>query len=308
MTTPDDSTSSSGASKTTAFSASVKKLLAPTIVTFILAVVGSPVYVSGIPILAVISRMIKVDKGESRIQYWMKVFIMQLFYYGFLLVFAFLILLPLFGPTLTGYHALALYLPMYTISLHDRRDQYSWFGNFVVQTFFDLPLVIAGYICREFIGARLLAPFAHILDDTIVQGSMPFPSDIATLATEPYNVGLIVNMCREYNGAKPQMKEYGIVQCHLPHQDTTAPTYESLVEGCVHIKQFKKHNPTKRVYIHCKGGIARASTMTLAHYVVNEGQDPLVAIRCMKSKRPVIFQGVKDFPAIIRLNKERLSK
>merc|ERR1712238_172493 len=140
--------------------------------------------------------MIKVDKGESRIQYWMKVFIMQLFYYGFLLVFAFLILLPLFGPTLTGYHALALYLPMYTISLHDRRDQYSWFGNFVVQTFFDLPLVIAGYICREFIGARLLAPFAHILDDTIVQGSMPFPSDIATLAAEPYNVGLIVNMCR----------------------------------------------------------------------------------------------------------------
>lgn len=233
---------------------------------------------------------------------------MQLFYYGFLLGFAFLVLLPLFGPTFTGYHALALYLPMYTISLHDRREQYSWFGNFVVQTFFDMPLVIAGYICREFFGARLLAPFAHILDDTIVQGSMPFPSDIATLAVEPYNVGLIVNMCREYTGAKTEMKEYGIVQCHLPHQDTTAPTYESLVKGCVHIRQFKKHNPTKRVYIHCKGGIARASTMTLAHYVVNEGQDPLVAIRCMKSKRPVIFQGVKDFPAIIRLNKERLSK
>ena len=267
---------------------------------------GAPIHIAAIPFLAVTSKMIKSEKGETPRQYWTKFVVMHLFYCGFLLGFAFLALLPLVGPKFTGYHALVLYLPTYTISLHDRRDQYGWFGTFVVQTFFDIPLVIAGYICREFFGARLLAPFVNILDDTIVQGSMPFPSDIATLAAEPYNVGLIINMCREYNGATVEMKECGVVQCHLPHQDTTAPSYESLVKGCAHIRQFKKHNPNKRVYVHCKGGIARASTMSLAHYVCNENQDPDIAIQTMKTKRPVVFVGVKDFAGIIQLNEERL--
>eukprot|EP00537_Pseudo-nitzschia_pungens_P001341 CAMPEP_0172376168 /NCGR_PEP_ID=MMETSP1060-20121228/65486_1 /TAXON_ID=37318 /ORGANISM="Pseudo-nitzschia pungens, Strain cf. cingulata" /LENGTH=48 /DNA_ID= /DNA_START= /DNA_END= /DNA_ORIENTATION= len=48
--------------------------------------------------------------------------------------------------------------------------------------------------------------------------------------------------------------------------------------------------------------------MTLAHYVRNENRDPSVAIRSMKAKRPVVFEGVKDFPGILRLNEERLSE
>ena len=48
--------------------------------------------------------------------------------------------------------------------------------------------------------------------------------------------------------------------------------------------------------------------MTLAHYVCNEIQDPSVAIQTMKAKRPVVFEGVQNFPAIIKLNEERLSR
>ena len=47
--------------------------------------------------------------------------------------------------------------------------------------------------------------------------------------------------------------------------------------------------------------------MALAHYVYNEGQDPAAAIQAMKSKRDVVFVGVKDFPSIIRLDEERLA-
>lgn len=298
----------SGASKTTSFSAAAKKLMVPTAVTLILAAMGLSFRIAAIPYLVVKSKMVKSEKGETLVEFWTKFAILELVYCGFLLGFSFLVMLPFVGHELTGYHVLAFYLPMYTIALHDRRDQYGLFGTFVVQTFFDTPLVIAGYICREFFGLRMLAPFANILDDTVVQGSMPFPSDISVLAAEPYNVGLIVNMCREYGGATAEMKECGVVQVHLPHQDTTAPSYESLVKGCAYIRQFKKRNPKKRVYIHCKGGIARASTMTLAHYVCNENQDPSVAIKTMKAKRPVVFEGVQEFPAIIKLNEERLSK
>ena len=301
--------SGSDASKTTAFSTKAKKLMVPLFLTILLiAQWGSPLHIAIIPYLIIKTSMVHPEKGETSVQYWTKFVIHELVYCGFLLVSAFLVLLPLVGrPTFTtGYYVLALYIPMLTISLHDRRYQYGPVGTFIVQTYFDIPLVIGGYICREFFGLRMLAPFANILDDSIVQGSLPFPSDIATLAAEPYNVGLIVNMCREYNGAVDKMKHFGIVQCHLPHQDTTPPTYESLVKGCAHIQQFKKHNPTKRVYIHCKGGIARASTMTLAHYVCNEDQDPSVAIITMQSKRHVVFTGVQNFAGIIRLNEERL--
>ena len=246
----------SGASKTTSFSAAAKILMILTTITFILATMGLSFRIAAIPYLLIQLRIVDFEKGETSIEFCTKFVILVMVYCGFLSAFSFLVLLPLIGPEFTSYHALSFYLPMFTITLHDRRHQYGLFGTFVVQTFFDAPLVIAGYICREFFGLHLLAPFAHILDDMIVQGSMPFPSDIAVLAAEPYNVGLIVNMCREYNGATVEMKECDIVQCHLPHQDTTPASSNSLAKGCAYIRQFKKYNPKKRVYIHCKGGIA----------------------------------------------------
>lgn len=297
-----------GAAKTTSFSASIRKLLPPIGATLLASVLNLPIYVAVLPYLLVNSRFIKSEPGETSLQWWTKFAILQFFFSGLVLMAAVGVLSPIFGFTITGYHALALFIPMVTISLHDRTQQYGLLGTLVVQNFFDVPLLAAAYVAREFFGLRLMAPFCNILDDTIVQGSLPFPSDIATLAAEPYNVGLIVNMCREYKGATHQMKEHGIVQCYQPHQDTTAVSYDSLVAGCQYIRQFRKHNPNKRVYVHCKGGIARASTMVLAHYVQNEGKDPSVAIREMKAKRHVVFSGVKDYPAIVRLNEERLSK
>lgn len=297
-----------GASKTTSFSTTFRKLLVAIGVTFVASVLGAPIYVAAVPYLLVMTRMVKSQPGETAMHWWAKFAILQIFYGGFLLLAAVAILYPVFGLTLTGYHSIALYVPMATISRHDRRYQYGVLTTPIVQMFFDVPLVVTGYVCREFFGLRLLAPFCDIFDDTIVQGSMPFPSDIATLAAEPYNVGMIVNMCREYGGATEAMNKHGIYQCHLPHQDTTAVSYESLVKGCEYISAFKKHSPHKRVYVHCKGGIGRASTMSLAHYMVNEGRDPAEALADMKSKRPIVYAGVRDYPAIVKLNEERLSK
>ena len=296
------------AAKTTAFSANIRRMVIPLAVTLLASILGLPLYIAVLPYLVVITRMFKSEPGETRLQWWSKYAIMQVFYCGLLLMASVIVLFPIFEFKITGYHFIAFYLPMITIAKHDRRKQYGLFATVIVQNFFDVPLVIAGYVCREFFGLRMLAPFCNIIDDTIVQGSMPFPSDIATLAAEPYNVGLIINMCREYKGATHEMRKHGIAQCHLPHQDTTAVSYESLVTGCAYIRQFRKHNPNKRVFVHCKGGIGRASTMTLGHFVKNEGRDPEEAIVEMKAKRHVVFTGVKDYPGILRLNKERLIK
>ena len=301
------STPAGGSEKTTSFSANFQKLLLPIGITLLGSFLGSPIYLTAFPYLLIMTHMVKSEPGETTLQWWAKYAILQVVYGSLLLVAAIVVFLPVFGTKVTGFHALAFYVPMVTISLHDRRHQYGILGTIIVRAFFDVPLIVAGRICRESFGLRLLAPFCTIYDDTIVQGSFPLPSDIATLAAEPYNVGLIINMCREYTGATEEMNNHGILQCHLPHQDTTAVSYESLVKGCAFIRQFRKKHPKKRVFVHCKGGIARASTMALAHYVYNEGQDPAAAIQAMKSKRDVVFVGVKDFPAIVRLDEERLA-
>jgi len=301
----DDNTS---ASRTTSFSARFQKVMILIGEAILFTVLGLPLYIVLLPYLWVSTNMLKSEPGETRLQWCAKYCIMQLIFCGFLGVASLIVLFPVFGWNFTGYHSLSFFLPMSVIMTHDRSKQYGFFGTIVVQNFFDVPLVLAAYICREFFGLRLMAPFCNIINDDIVQGSLPLPSDIATLAAEPYNVGLIINMCREYKGATYEMKKHGIVQCHLPHQDTTAPSYESLVTGCAFIRQFKKHNPKKRVFVHCKGGIARASTMTLGHLVKNDGMDPDVAIEDMKAKRHVVYTTVKDYPGIVKLNEERLAK
>ena len=50
----------------------------------------------------------------------------------------------------------------------------------------------------------------------------------------------------------------------------------------------------KRIYVHCKGGIARASTMSLAHYIINRGEDPHEAVDKLKAKRSVVLRSARD--------------
>jgi len=304
----------------TSFASSLRKTAVPIGLTLLVALSKWPFRFAVIPYLAMTaSWFLHSEPGETRWQFWTKFVVVQIVQGGTILAFASVVLSPIFGLTtmsdsnnnlnlITGYHALFLYLPTVTIVTHDRSRPYGPFGTFVLRYLFDAPLVAAGYVCREFLGLRLMAPCCTIVDDSIVQGSMPFPSDIATLAAEPYNVGMVVNMCREWKGAVDEMKDRGIVQIRLPTQDTTAVSYESLVEGCAAIRDFRAENPRKRVYVHCKGGIGRASTMTLAHYIVNEREDPSVALSRMKSKRPVVYLGVAKYEGVVRLNEERLER
>ena len=51
------------------------------------------------------------------------------------------------------------------------------------------------------------------------------------------------------------------------------------------------------------GGIARASTMSLAHYVLNRHEDPTEAVEKLKAKRSVVLRtaaGYKSVRAISR--------
>ena len=152
----------------TAFSAPTKRLVVPTMGTTVLAVLGAPVLVAALPFLGVSLKMVKAEPGEGAAKYWAKFAVMHIFYAGFLLAGAFVGLAPIAGARFTGFHALALYLPSLVIGQHDRSQQYGFAGTIIMRCFFDTPLVAAGYVAREVFRVHLFAPFASILDETIV--------------------------------------------------------------------------------------------------------------------------------------------
>ena len=53
-------------------------------------------------------------------------------------------------------------------------------------------------------------PGQKISDDFLVMGSVPMASDVANvMVTEPYNIGCVVNMCKEYKGPQQEYLKRG---------------------------------------------------------------------------------------------------
>ncbi len=208
-----------------------------------------------------------------------------------------------FGVKFTPYHTLLCFVPIGLIMSRKSRDsQYSLVAQVLMHVLYDVPLLISGYICLLF-NIRLFAPFFNIMDKNIIQGSLPYPQDVKKMASA--GVTAVVNMTIEYPGPVGGYNKYGIEQLRLPFVDTTPPSADGLRKGAAFIKSHLEANPKGKVYIHCKGGIARASTMTLAHYILNHNEtDTGKRIAEMISRRPVVFAGVQEFRSIRELVNE----
>ena len=99
------------------------------------------------------------------------------------------------------------------------------------------------------------------------------------LANEPYNVGAVVNMCSEWDGPLQAYEKVRHPAAYdSPSRTRRRRTRRRLRRGAAFMKERLENMPAgKRIYVHCKGGIARASTMSLAHYIINRGEDPYEA-------------------------------
>ena len=212
----------------------------------------------------------------------------------------------------TPYSSLLSWAPMLCMEGRASRDEYyGVFGRTVMRLTFDWPLTFTAYTLREFLGLRLFSPLASVYDGTIVQGSMPFPSDVKTLVGE-HGVVAVVNMCDEYKGPTAEYRKLGVEQLRLRTFDTTVPKPEDLRRGAEFIRDIKRRKPEGRVFVHCKGGIGRASCMSLAHYVINEGVGGgapgkvgvMEKVREMRGIRNVVYEGVGGYWAIRRLVEE----
>jgi protein-tyrosine phosphatase len=93
----------------------------------------------------------------------------------------------------------------------------------------------------------------------------------------------IVNM-RTHN-VYGEALHLGIIYFHLPTIDNTPPTLFDLIKGADFVEHEIKNGG--RVYIHCRQGIGRGPTMTMA-YLIKAGATYDDAYQIIKKVRPFI--------------------
>lgn len=135
------------------------------------------------------------------------------------------------------------------------------------------------------------------IDDRIVLGVAPiFQSDVDCMARE-LGVRYAVNLCKEWNPERLRKAyaAYSITQLWLPTIDFDPPSYTDCVKGAAFIDQCiseGKHS----VYIHCKAGRGRSTTILLAYLIKYRGMSPVEADSFIRSKRPHISDKINTAP------------
>jgi atypical dual specificity phosphatase len=159
-----------------------------------------------------------------------------LFLSAFWMSYTLLITCPLY--VFVGrYIVLMIYLPILGVVFYKEPHQKADVLFLTVETvFWDFPLICWMRVISKLNG-RALKPFYSQITDEVAVGSMPLEIDAAYLH-EAKNIGLVVNMCREYVGPLAEYGKLGIKQIHLPTPDVCEPKYEDVLRGVHEILEF----------------------------------------------------------------------
>lgn len=142
------------------------------------------------------------------------------------------------------YIVLFIYLPIIGVVFYKEPHQPATrIFLFLETVFWDYPLMWWMKLI-SMMGGRALKPFHSNITDAVSMGSMPLAVD-AKYLREKKNIGLVVNMCREYNGPLQEYSLLGITQLHLPTPDVCEPDYHNILLG-VHtiIEHIEAHRLT----------------------------------------------------------------
>lgn len=131
--------------------------------------------------------------------------------------------------------------------------------------------------------------------------------DVETIMTKsPYNVGCVVNMCREYAGPESEYMRCGVTQFCAKTPDMCEPAYADVIDCVSFLRLFRNNdkNANKRALIHCKGGRSRSSCIALCYllatgqYTIDEG------FKTIKASRNIADRDIKHFKVVKRLAAE----
>ncbi len=202
---------------------------------------------------------------------------------------------------------MCIYIPLVLVFGHKPAAPVTSFYLFLLKWTWDRPLLIWVKMMST-IGYRGFPPFMNIIEDTksedfLIVGSVPMAADVFTvMKKDPYNIGCVVNMCREYKGPQEDYLKNGIVQFHAPTPDMCEPSYGTVVDSVAFLRLYHAdpRNKGKKGFIHCKGGRARSGCVALCYliscgYSIDEGYRTLKASRGLADARLPKYKVVKRF-------------
>lgn len=128
------------------------------------------------------------------------------------------------------------------------------------------------------------------IDETVILGAIPFRSDLPKLAENKVKRVITLNEDFELRFSRwwtVQPEEWaviGIRHLHLRVVDlVAAPSVEQTRQGVQFIQEAKANGES--VYVHCKAGRTRSSTVVAAYLIEDAGLSPTEAVDHLKAIR-----------------------
>lgn len=160
---------------------------------------------------------------------------------------------------------------------------------------------LGGYIARAFYYPSILLNYAgnkitghgwfNRINDTIVLGAIPMSFMTEYLRQE--NIKGVISLNEDYElkyiyNTEDAWKSSGIKTLRLPTQDLFAtPSLDKINRAINFIDNIKNENGS--VYVHCKAGKTRSTTIVVCYLISSEGMTPQQAYSYVKQKRPQVW-------------------
>lgn len=139
------------------------------------------------------------------------------------------------------------------------------------------------------------------IDTHVILGALPFKSQTRELV-ENENVEAVVTMNEDYEtryiaNSKQEWAEWGVTQLQLSTVDfNNAPSQEMIQRGVAFIEEMNQNEKT--VYVHCKAGRGRSTTLVACYLMKAKKLTPEKAHEYIKSRRPHILLASRQWEAI----------
>ncbi|MFT5300193.1 MAG: atypical dual specificity phosphatase [Mariniblastus sp.] len=140
----------------------------------------------------------------------------------------------------------------------------------------------------DFVVCRIFRGLHHWdeIDQFLILGAFPHRRHLPALLAA--GVQAVVNTCAESEGPLSEYERLDIEQLRIPVVDFTEPTLGQIRSAIEFIEQYRALGKT--VYVHCKSGRGRSSTIVLCWLIHCHNLCPEVAQRRLQDRRGQVLR------------------
>lgn len=139
------------------------------------------------------------------------------------------------------------------------------------------------------------------IEQFLLLGAVPFPKDVVRLKSLGVEAVITLNESYETLVSSSLYESYMIKHLVIPTRDYLfAPSFDNIQRAVAFIYENVKQR--KAVYVHCKAGRARSTTIVLCYLVKFRGMSPVDAFNYVRSKRPRVSLAAAQWKAVLRFS------